>query len=523
MIEFTPNCTFPTTFPSGFIKAPNIRSTTEIVWSCTSIITLSTWSVLHLTVPPDLKPQSKLQKFRKQAYLLGRKLAWTGIMLAFPEYLVGISTTNLFACWINDPRLEELARDDDVPWSLTHTILANMGGIALRFSEPDRRTRPGQSCRPEDDPDEAILASEPNTNTGEYELASLSSSQEIRVAFSGQSSQTQLLQPDYSVASPPDFLHDFRKSQENHLRGLGDAPWKPFGPHLALATRARTDTREVLGSAKHYKAKHIAPLHGNTWILDSKQLALARIHGVIPKLPCLEENEINDKSKSDGLVRLLALLQVLWLAIQLIIRRAEGYPFSALEVSTLAFSSCAFIIYVSEWPKPKDVGVPFYVDTDAVVSPEAFAIIAEAAPISFLQARHYYIPQSVVHQVFEGCYQKKHIDRIIILTSIISTMLFGGLHLFARNLELPSHIEKYLWRGSALTVAIAPTVSALLVPLESVLFHRIDRYTKWSVTVLGPLYLFGRLFIIVESYRSLCFLPPGAFISTWASNVPHVR
>ncbi|KAL4762215.1 uncharacterized protein BDW70DRAFT_158878 [Aspergillus foveolatus] len=409
----------------------------DIVWSCTNIIILSTWSVLHLTVPPDLKPQSKRQQFRKQIYLLSRKLVWMGIMLAFPKYLVGLSTTNIFAPCINNPRLKELAREDSVPWSLAHTVLANIGGIAVRFSETSTQPR----------------ARKTNASLQELELV-----------------------PSHT---------------------------------------ARTETHEVLGSKEYYKRKHIAPLHGNIWVLDSKQLALARGHGIISRLHHLEENEITDRSKSDGLVRLFALMQVLWLLVQLIVRSVEGIPFAALEVSTLAFSSCAIIIYLSEWTKPQDAGVPFYIDTDAVVTPEAFARIAEAAPISFLQ--------SVIHQVFEDRYQKKHVDRMMILMSILSILLFGSLHLIAWNLHFPSAVERTLWCGSALTVAIAPTISALLVLLESVLASRTDRWFKWSVTVLGPLYLSARTFIMVESYRSLYYLPAEAFVLTWAANVPHVR
>lgn len=425
-----------------------------------------------------------------------------GIMLAFPEFLVGISTTNLFASWINTPRLKELAREDDVPWSLTHTILANMGGIALRFSDVDKEER---STQP---------SSAANTDC---ELAVLPN----RSKTGGDGPDDSPNEAHIETTESSEFLLKFQRSQEKHLQGLGNIPWKPFDRHLTLAINAPTDTHEVLGSKEVYQARHIAPLHGNIWVLDSKQLALAKEHGIIKTLPNLEENQINDKSKSDGLVRVLALLQVTWLIVQLAVRRIQKIPFSALEVSTLAFSSCAFIIYLSEWSKPKDVGVPFYIGTDAVVSPEAFASIAEAGPISFLQRRHYYMPQSVIHQVFEGRWEKKHIDRLMIFSSILSIMLFGGLHLFAWNIDFPSHVEKLIWRGSALTVAIAPTVSALLVFLESVVFHRTDRYAKWSVTVLCPLYLFARLFILVESYRSLYFLPPEAFISTWASNAPH--
>lgn len=85
-----------------------------------------------------------------------------------------------------------------------------------------------------------------------------------------------------------------------------------------------------------------------------------------------------------------------------------------------------------------------YIDTDTLVSPAVFEILAESAPISFLQPRHYFIPQSVVHQLSEDQWQKKHIDRLMILTSILSIMVFGGLHLFAWSLHFPRNIEKVL-------------------------------------------------------------------------------
>jgi hypothetical protein len=35
-------------------------------------------------------------------------------------------------------------------------------------------------------------------------------------------------------------------------------------------------------------------------------------------------------------------------------------------------------------------------------------------------------------------------------------------------------------------------------------------------------YVVARLFMIVETFRTLFFLPPSAYIATWASNVPHI-
>ena len=527
MINFRPNCTFPTTAPSGFVKSPNIRSTMDVFWTCASISILSTWSVLPLTVPPDIKTRSRLQWIRKKVYLLGRKLSWMGIMLAFPEYVVGIATTNLFAACVNTPQLRELAGVDDVPWSLTHTILANMGGIAIRFSEPSQREdsqrqfqQPSKSTDLKS-PKEPIGVVE-RCDQGQQPMDRVSATQPAMEAVNSRVSQDAETGTDSISKIPsksedvPRFLQDFRRSQNRHLSRLGEIPWAPFGPHLALAVNAQTATH-------NWPTQNIdtAALHGNIWILDSKQLALARSYGLIPKLPSITKEEIEDKSKSDGLVRLLAVMQILWLAVQLIIRRIANVPFAALEISTVAFSSCAFIIYVMEWSKPKDVGVPIYLETDAVVSPAIFLRIAEAAPAVFLQARHYYVPNSCTHQVIQGKFGKKHVELVMIVSTVLSIALFGGIHLFAWNTHFSTYVEKLLWRSAALTVAVAPTISALIVFLESVVGHRTVKISTLSVLILAPIYLAARSFILVESVRSLYFLPPKAFTSTWAMNAPH--
>jgi hypothetical protein len=53
MKTFQPNCTFPPPGPT-FVSGPNVRSTFDIVWSCLSVIILSTWSILHLNVPEQI-------------------------------------------------------------------------------------------------------------------------------------------------------------------------------------------------------------------------------------------------------------------------------------------------------------------------------------------------------------------------------------------------------------------------------------------------------------------------------------
>jgi hypothetical protein len=534
MIVFRPNCSFPTTEPSGFVYSPNIRSTLDIVWSCTSIIILSTWSVLHLTVPPDIKAKSLRQKFRKQIYLLQRKISWMGIMLMFPEYLLAIGAANWLVARENTRTLEKLAKGDKVPWSRTHTIQADMGGMAVCFSERSKQTTSNRKSR------RSSISSDNISREGPISASKRRDQLPDSIVHSPMTQPVnectyskKFMEPTVSISRMPleseglpKFIQDFQKSQKRYLSGLGKIKWEPFGRHLGLAAEYAEDTFHTSPANKTTitKANHLAPLHGNIWILDSKQLALAREHGVIKELPFVYKEEIQDKSKSDGLVRILAVIQVLWLVVQMVSRRIVRVSSSALEFSTLAFSSCAFIIYLIEWRKPKDVAVPIYIKTDAVVSPETFRAVAEAAPTIFMRDRYYCMPQSCVHQVIEGPgrYKGEHVDRLIVLTSILTTTLFGGVHLLAWNLDFPTPVERLLWRTAALSVAIVPTICALLVLVESLVFGTTNRTSKPVVFIFGPLYISSRLYLIVESFRSLYFLPSETFIATWAISSPHI-
>lgn len=107
---------------------------------------------------------------------------------------------------------------------------------------------------------------------------------------------------------------------------------------------------------------------------------------------------------------------------------------------------------------------------------------------------------------------------------VIAGLVFGSLHCAAWNFHFPTPTEKLLWRVSSLICA------GMLPAYYSVLLY--DIHIKWSSVVRMPLpvieivlalgYFLAPLFLVVEVFRSLCFLPPSAFIATWSSQVPHV-
>ena len=72
-------------------------------------------------------------------------------------------------------------------------------------------------------------------------------------------------------------------------------------------------------------------------------------------LPTITEEEIQDKSKGDGLTKTIAIFQLLWFSVQLIGRLAKGWAATELEVLTFATCIMTVAIYFFWWNKPLDV------------------------------------------------------------------------------------------------------------------------------------------------------------------------
>lgn len=63
----------------------------------------------------------------------------------------------------------------------------------------------------------------------------------------------------------------------------------------------------------------------------------------------ISTEDIEDKSKADIFTKSLVCVQVSWMVIQCIARKAAGYPLTLLEIHTMVHVVCALTIYVLWW------------------------------------------------------------------------------------------------------------------------------------------------------------------------------
>lgn len=115
-------------------------------------------------------------------------------------------------------------------------------------------------------------------------------------------------------------------------------------------------------------------------------------------------------------------------------------------------------------------------------------------------------------------------------TCSLSLVCFGGLHLIAWDFVFPSPVERWLW--------LASSIATMAVPFYAIYYHQLSN-TGWGRKLLDRqhilremllslpisltiVFVLARAFILVEVFRSLAFLPPGAFETSWPANLPHI-
>ena len=74
--------------------------------------------------------------------------------------------------------------------------------------------------------------------------------------------------------------------------------------------------------------------------------------------PTVTEEEIEDRSKADGLAKTIVAVQTVWFILQCIARGVQGLVLTQLELFTVAVAFLNSFMYLFWWHKPMDVQTP---------------------------------------------------------------------------------------------------------------------------------------------------------------------
>lgn len=99
--------------------------------------------------------------------------------------------------------------------------------------------------------------------------------------------------------------------------------------------------------------------------------------------PHPDDFDVDERDNADIIAKAIVVLQMVWFAIQLITRIAEGLAITALEIHTVVHVVCAILIYVLWWNKPYAVGRSVVLTNGASVKIAALYLF-----VSVLHDRH---------------------------------------------------------------------------------------------------------------------------------------
>lgn len=460
----------------GWVSGPTERGTLALVWSCVITIFACTWTVLHLNVPG-----------RKDTSLTVtlRKLKWMVINILFPEFVFSKAVCDLRLA------LQELREFDDqlrryretIEWNTRSTRFKlfdktpimqcvweidypdGWSGLLydlLRLDRPPHLLkRPAESVIRKYIPFRRFLrrciVGPPSVSTNPENTAlgledrqpmeGLETEEHPQTGDAGASSRYKPFQEQDTV---PAIMQDRSTSTR-----ITSQQWTVVHSYYAqmggLAFSGKEDGTNII------TASHLTWRYG--W--HYKDLGHPLMHLVLRK------DDIQDKSKADWLLKSLAVLQVTWIIINVIVRYVTGLPVSQIELATVAFAIMAVLIYLANWWKPKDISQPTILKLSEFSGKH---LNVRERKQSFTQ--RILSPAKAIDKAERGVPEPNEIERVandvlwlegdtplLFYLMAGSSFIFGALHCLGWNFEFPTRIELICWRVASLASAILPIIT----------------------------------------------------------------
>ncbi len=527
----------------GWTGNPPLRGTFDILSSCLIAILASTWTILHLNVPAA--NDSQMKKFF-------RKLKWMCFTIMFPEFMFAHAMEERMMANLVLETLKEAGVKVNSTGHRKFAVASAIGNLEWRNAFTflagffHRRRRPVEGPS-EDAP--SWLARLPRMRVPKPPLQEVTSELET---IGDVAEQGQLPNNETDRASST-----LKSSQLGQAR-VADVttPATSPPPEQAYDWCITHAIFANMGGFRLTSKTDNNPITHRT--IDGFELASLLTTEKISKIPDISKADILDKSKTDAFARWLAVLQCLWLLLELIARQIEGLPSSQIEIATLAFACCSILTYIAVRDKPKDVDVPLEIPL-SVALPESTSLdpLFEIQKSFFLEVfvYKYWQPEnykSVIPGPGNIPFKKLRIrwrgeditgyritnDNYLVRDfrshpmagwMVIGSIIFGGIHCIAWDHYFPTRAERILWRISALVTTLAP----LLLPIIDRGANSIRRYFNLSVwgsalgrvvmsgwTVVVPAlvllsYVLLRMCIVVLVFASLREMPAEVYRTTW--------
>lgn len=257
----------------------------------------------------------------------------------------------------------------------------------------------------------------------------------------------------------------------------------------------RSNTKRRAGDIDHLTAKSL--------------LQLMRLQGRYIEGDSLPNQEdIQDRSKSDFFAKSLIVLQVSWFIVNCIARLASGLPTTQLEMSVFGTATCSLFTYAILFEKPYSVkSVTILLSFDMPMPGDVAEILGSDQEQRNLSG--------VIRNLQDPYPSFTGMATVVGFAAVI-----GAFHIAAWDFAFPSHADMWVWQiSSVVSCAMLPVALPMLWAIESL--YGSSKFA-FSTMLFAALYVGTRAILAVEMIRFFFFIPPGGFGTTWADNVPHI-
>ena len=253
--------------------------------------------------------------------------------------------------------------------------------------------------------------------------------------------------------------------------------------------------------------------------------------------PPISEEELKSRGKGDWVIKLIAVVQIIWFVVQTLFRAIQHYQTTALEIMTVAFVFCSVFIYGFSLNQPQDVEYPVFMEiSDAALAKDGSASAAllttPATDENKLKQRS---EKSIHAEERAEPTSQAGIGRASQYVpgwaaSVVPALLFGlfacgfgALHCLAWNSPFPTSKEQLAWRICSAATTAAPALLLLFVIILGADSEgTIAFLTLVALFILIVAYVIGRITIIVLAFISLRALPADALRTvSWNNYIPH--
>ncbi|KAK0510559.1 hypothetical protein JMJ35_006991 [Cladonia borealis] len=302
---------------------------------------------------------------------------------------------------------------------------------------------------------------------------------------------------------------------------------------LAMAVEDFLQARSLLG--------HLVTHGGDEWTLVHAEFAVAggiRVKSpetdkIMPKRiealrkavesgqikePPISKEELKSRSKSDGVVKLIVLLQITWFGLQALFRAIQHLQVTPLEIMTVAFFVLAVLIYAIWWNQPQDIEYPIIITLQNAGNRIETSKGVNVGTKTDGGRKAWYLNEKRARW-FE--------DSGFYLVLVIAPM-FGAIHCLAWNAPFPTSEETLAWRVCAVATTGLPILAVAIVS-ASFLFetHIAEQDMDNLIGIISAISLFlyasARITLITLAFTSLRALPADAFQSiAWTNYFPNL-